>query len=359
MQDPENANANPGEGRAYARTEPLARLLADDGSPLPGATIDSSSAVALYTQLVTVRALDLRFVELQRKGQVPYYASAVGEEGATCAPVFALRKDDAFFPAPREALAAFVSGVPVGDLVHQVLGSARSTTKGRVLPNQLSARAYGVVTVGGVPGASLPHAAGWGWAAKMRKEPRVALAMVSDNAFSTGDFHNGVNFAGVSKANVVFVCRVDRTTPLAAQTAAETLAEKGEAYGVPAVRVDGRDALAVHEHVSRAVEAARSGKGPTLVEVVTARALPSEDGAVTLPEGACPVALLERHLARGGVSVESLRARIEADVDTAFAVAVAEAEKAGLPTRSSLFDDVYAKLPAHLLSQRDSRETAF
>jgi len=334
----------------------LLRVLADDGRLLEGETspLDVPQTRALYKQLVRARALDLRFVELQRTGEIPFYATSLGEEGATVTPVFALEAEDAFFPGPREALASSARGVSVRELVHHVLGSARSSTKGRVLPTHLSARAHSVVSVSGVAGAALPHATGFGWAARMKKSTRVALAVVSGGAFVTGDFHNALNFAGVSKANVVFLCRIDRDTALGAISATETVAEKAVAYGVPHSRVDGRDALAVWREVRRAIACARAGEGTTLVEIVTSRALPSEDGTITLPEVACPLALLERHLAGAGEPVEVQRQAIETELAGEYEVALAEARKAGPPSRQTIFEDVYAEIPLHLRAQAEA-----
>lgn len=361
MQDPpvgERASGAAGAANAtdLHRISPPFRVLGDDGKALDAGRHHESreEILALYRALVRVRAVDLRFLELQRAGTIPFYASAIGEEGATVAPVLALEQDDAFFPGPREAVASLARGLSIGALAHQVLGSARSATKGRVLPTHLASRAHGVVSVSGIAGAQLPHATGFGWAARMKKAARVALGVVSGGAFVTGDFHNALNFAGVSKANVVFVCRVDRTLELARVSSTETVAEKAEAYGLPFARVDGRDALAVLSVVRDALAKARGGQGATLVEVVTARAVPSEDGAITLPEAACPIALLERHLAAFEPELESLRARVESETAAELDAAIAEAERAGPPPRASLVEDVYAEAPPHLRAQAEA-----
>lgn len=368
MQDPtagEHASATASVPKSSELREDLTpiRVLADDGRLLDGARTSTAHerVLALYTELVRARALDLRLLELQRSGDIPSYESAVGEEGATVAPVFALAADDAVFPGPREALASLARGLSVTAIVHHVLGSARSTTKGRVLPTHLSARSHGVVSVSGIAGAQLPHATGFGWAARMKKAPRVALGVVSGGAFVTGDFHNALNFAGVTKANVVFTCRVDRLLELERVSATSTIAEKAEAYGLPYARVDGRDALAVLEVVSAALARARGGEGATVVEIVTARAAHSMnahgEGAVTLPEAACPIALLERHLVASSpatLDVVAHRERAEAAVEAELLAAVAEAERVGPPPRSSLVEDVYAEPPPHLRAQFQS-----
>lgn len=332
---------------------PLERVLSPEGEVLDGGPVDVATAVGLFRHLVTARLLDLRFIALQRSGDIPFYASSLGEEGATSAPPFALDLGDAYFPGPRSALGSLVRGVSLSELVHQVFGTARSATRGRGLPHHVSSRENGVVSVGGVPGASLTHASGWGWAARMRGDRRACLAVVCGAAFASGGFHNALNFAGVGRANVVFACVVDGET-LSSQTGSETVAEKGQAYGVPACRVDGRDALAVHAAITRSLASARDGGGPTLVEIVSPRAKPAEDGSIALPADDCPVLLLERCLGRSGVDVAALRAPLEAELDEAFRLAVAEARSSAAPGRASLFEDVYAEVPRHLLSQRDA-----
>ncbi|HQY64929.1 MAG: hypothetical protein IPF92_01820 [Myxococcales bacterium] len=332
---------------------PIERVLSPEGEALVDVPIDEGAAVGLFRHMVRARQLDLRFIALQRAGDIPFYASSVGEEGATCAPPFALDLGDAYFPGPRSALGSLARAVTLAELVHQVFGTARSATRGRGLPHHVSSRENGVVSVGGVPGASLVHASGWGWAARMRGDRRACLAVVCGAAFASGGFHNALNFAGVGRANVVFACVVDSAT-LSSHTGCETVAEKGQAYGVPASRVDGRDALAVHAAITRALARARDGGGPSLVEIVSARAKPSEDGSIALPADDCPVLLLERYLERSGVDVAALRAPLEAELEEAFRLAVAEAKASASPGRASLFEDVYAEVPAHLLSQRDA-----
>ncbi len=298
--------------------------------------------------MVTLRLVDLRLLELWRSEEIPAYTSAAGEEGALAAPAMALDPGDAFFPGPREALASLVRGLPLEAFVQQVLGTARSGSRGRTMPGQIASREHRIGSVSGVAGAHLPHAVGFAWAG--RKERRVTLAAVGDGASSKGDFHNALNFAGVMKAPVIFLCRNDESVPLARETAASGLAEKGEAYGVPASRVDGRDALAVYAAVSEAASRARAGGGPSLIEVLTVHALP-EAGK---DRASCPIAQLEGYLERGGVDARRERADAEEAADRAFRSALAEARASGAPPRASMFEDVYGDIPPHLLSQRDT-----
>jgi pyruvate dehydrogenase E1 component alpha subunit len=342
-----------GEGGSALGGGPAARVLADDGTLAPSCTspLDLAGTQALYTALVRARALDLRFVDLQRRGDIPFHASAIGREGGIVGAAFAMEEGDALFPSPRELMASATRGVPVASLVHQAMGTSASVTKGKSPPTQVSGRAHGVVSVSGIAGAQLPHATGFGWAARMRGDTKVALGMVSGGAFVTGDFHNALNFAGVSKANVVFVVVVEGLRGLSATA---TVAEKAEAYGLPSIRVDGNDVLCVVREVSAAIARARRGEGATLVEVVTASPEATEDGIITLSETSCPVALLERHIAHLGANVAELRASAERAIDAEVRAAVDDAKRAGPPPLASLVEDVFAHVPSHLRAQLEA-----
>jgi pyruvate dehydrogenase E1 component alpha subunit len=342
-----------GEGGSALGGGRAARVLADDGTLAPACVspLDLAGTRALYVALVRARALDLRFVDLQRKGEIPFHASAIGREGGIVGAAFSMAEGDALFPSPRELMASATRGVSVAALVHQAMGTAASTTKGKSPPTQVSARAHGVVSVSGIAGAQLPHATGFGWAARMRGSTKVALGMVSGGAFVTGDFHNALNFAGVSKANVVFVVVVEGLRGL---SATDTVAEKAEAYGLPSVRVDGNDVLCVVREVSAAIARARRGEGATLVEVATASPEATEDGVITLSETACPVALMERHLAHLVPDVAAIRATAEREVDAEVRAAVEEAKRVGAPPRESLVEDVFANVPSHLRAQLEA-----
>lgn len=275
-----------------------------------------------------LRALDDKLVALQRSGDVAYYTSAAGEEIATVAAGAAMRPQDWLFPSTRDQGAALVRGTTVSHLVHHFFGTAEDAAKGRQKPNLFADTPRKVAGVSGGASAHLPHAVGFAWAAHSRKEDIVVLAMFGEGATSEGEFHNAANFAGVLKAPVVFFCRNNDhagSTPASRQTVSSSFAEKAVAYGFDGIIVDGGDPKAVFEAVSNAIAKAASGGGPTLIEARTA-------------ELATKAAL---------AALTPAQSHVEA-VDAA----VLAAKSAPKPNRETLFDDVFAEVPAHLVLQR-------
>jgi 2-oxoisovalerate dehydrogenase E1 component alpha subunit len=299
--------------------------------------------------MVSLRSFDDACVALQREGTLPSFFSSSREEGVICGAAQALAEGDAVFPTAREYGVVLQRGVRPEELAAQLLGRVSAAEggggKGRQAPCYVSFRSANVASVSAIIGAHLPHAVGYAWAARSRKEPRVAIAFFGDGATSSGEFHNALNFAGVMKAPVLFICRnngVALSTPVSRQTASESLAEKAHAYGIPGLEVDGTDAIAVYQAVRTWTEGARRGGGAMLIEAHTS-ALPERD----------PIARLERHLLKDNLLSEDAsrvihdEARAEAQKALTFAMGLAA------PARQSLFEDVFAVVPPHLVNQRD------
>ena len=230
---------------------------------LPG-----NELLELYRRMVLLRTYDERSVVYHRQGRIGTYAIFWNHEAIQAGATFALRDEDWIFPSYRESAIGLVRGMPV----ETILQWWRGHPSGWWNPAD-----YNVASIS-VPIAShLPHAAGLAWGKKLKGEDAVAMAFFGDGATSEGEFHEGVNFAAVMNAPAVFVCNNNQwaiSTPVSAQTRAETLADKAIGYGIPGVRVDGLDVLAVYEAAREAVERARSGGGPTLIEAVHYRAAP-------------------------------------------------------------------------------------
>ncbi|MFO0667029.1 MAG: thiamine pyrophosphate-dependent dehydrogenase E1 component subunit alpha [Polyangiaceae bacterium] len=276
-----------------------------------------------------LRALDDKLVSLQQNGEVAYYTSAAGEELATVAAAAALRPSDWLFPSTRDQGAALGRGTTLARLVHHFFGTAEDSAKGRQKPNLFGDPEHRVAGVSGGASAHLPHAVGFAWAARSRKEDIVVLAMFGEGATSEGEFHNAANFAGVMKAPVVFFCRNNDHaghTPASRQTVSSSFAEKAVAYGFDGVVVDGGDPQAVFEAVRAAIAKAARGGGATLIEARTAD-LASKTTLSTLTPSSEHVAAVE--------------------------AAVSAAKNAAKPSPQTLFDDVYAELPPHLALQRN------
>ena len=194
----------------------------------------------------------------------------------------------------------------------------------------------------GIPGAHLPQAVGAAWAAKIKKDDVACIAIFGEAATSTGDLHNALNFAGVFKPACVFVCRSGRGGHSESFAAAR---ERALAYGIASASVDGGDALAVLTVVRAALARAVAGKGPTLIEAVTQPFAAGEGD---------PLVRLKRVLEREKLLEAAADEAIGIEVRAAIDAAVAAAEQAGPPATSTLFEDVYRDVPAHLVAQKES-----
>jgi TPP-dependent pyruvate/acetoin dehydrogenase alpha subunit len=333
-------------------TEPAAPPLAvlrDDGSidPAHADGLTGELAVALYEHMVLARMLDERLIGLQRAGQVTQHASAVGEEAAIVGAVAAMQDDDWLFPGPRDFAAALWRGVPIAAIAHRVFGTARDPGLGRDAPGPPFGRAARVASTSPAVGTQIPHAVGVAWAARMRKTEAAVLVFFGEGATSSGDFHTGLNFAGVTRAPLIAVCKnngIATSTPAAKQTASAGFAVKALAYGLRGVRVDGADVVAVLSVVREARARAVAGQGGTLVEAV----IPGNDTAD-------PIARMRLHLDRRGLGGAEREQRLLAEVGADVERALAEAAAAEKPARGTLFDDVYAESPWNLAEQRERR----
>jgi pyruvate dehydrogenase E1 component alpha subunit len=330
METPEPSHAG-----AVGPSVPL-RALRDDGSidPASGAAISDELAVALYEHMVLSRRLDERLVALQRDGVVAQHATAVGEEAAIAGAAAALRDEDWVFPGSREFAAALWRGMPLGAYAHHVFGSARDAGHGRNAPDPPFWKSARVASVSPLVGSHIPHAVGVAWAARTRKHDVAVLLYFGEGATSSGEFHTGLNFAGVTRAPVIALCRNNGravSTPASKQTGSEGFAIKAVAYGLHGVRVDGADAVAVLSAVRDARARAARGEGGTLVEAV-----------IPGMEAADPIARMRRHLESRGLWDAARDARLDADVRADVDRAVADAAAAGPPARETMFDDVYA-----------------
>jgi pyruvate dehydrogenase E1 component alpha subunit len=343
--------------QTHASPPPPVGALRDDGSvdDAHAGVLADELAVALYEQMVLARVLDDRLVALQREGRIASHSSAAGEEAAIVGAAAALRDEDWVFLASREIAAAHWRGMPLAACAHHLVGTTRSAGKGRNVHAPPFWKPTRVASVSPLSGTQIPHAVGVAWAARTRKEDVAALVFFGDGATSSGDFHTGLNFAGVTRAPVLAVCRNNgwaTSTPASRQTASPGFAVKAVAYGMRGVRVDGGDVVAVVSVVREARARASAGEGGTLIEAVTEPRRENEPDASWSQRD--PIARMRRYLeARGLTSREReelLASEVRADVERA----VTEALEAPLPGRESLFDDVYASPPWHLIEQREA-----
>src|SRR3982751_6624143 len=240
-----------------------------ESPPMPRETL-----LRLYREMVRLRTLDERMMTLQRQGRVGFYGACTGQEAAALASAIALEPSDWIFPALREGGAMLLRGFPLVPYLCQVFGNSGDETKGRQMPSHMASKSVNQVSWSSCIGSQLPEAVGAAMAARIRGDDTVVAAYMGDGATSSADFHVALNFAGVFHAPVVFVCQNNHwaiSVPTQKQTASESIAAKASAYGFAGVKVDGNDAEAVYLAVKAAVDKARAGGGPTLVECETYR----------------------------------------------------------------------------------------
>ena len=253
-------------------------------------SLSESELLELYRRMVLLRTFDERSVVYHRQGRIGTYAIFWNHEAIQAGATFALGDDDWIFPSYRESAIGLVRGMPA----ETILQWWRGHPSGWWNPAD-----WNVASICVPIATHVPHAAGLAWGKKLRGENVVAMAFFGDGATSEGAFHEGVNFAAVMNAPAVFVCNNNQwaiSTPIEAQTRAETLADKAVGYGIPGVRVDGLDVLAVYEAAREAVERARAGGGPTLIEAVHYRAAPTRPQ--TIPRAYIDLARVEEERAR-------------------------------------------------------------
>ena len=316
-------------------------------------TLSADELRTLHRAMLLGRRLDERMVRLQRQGRIGTFAPIKGQEAAQMGSVFALRRTDWMVPSFRETAAMIHRGWPIETLLQFFAGYLEG---GQPAPDQHDLPIC-------IPVATqLPHAVGLAYAAQYRGDDAVVMAYFGDGATSEGDFHEALNFAGVWHVPVVFVCQNNQwaiSVPLKKQTQSRTLAQKALAYGFPGIQVDGNDVLAVYAASREAVDRARDGGGPTLIECVTYRlAMHTTADDPTKYRSQEEVAEWERkdpltrftaYLSRKGLLVDDL----EAELDAEIAAAVQRFEATAAVDPLTMFDHVYGELPPHLGRQRE------
>ncbi len=332
--------------------------MRDDGSvdPAHAEALADELAVALYEQMVLARELDERLVALQREGRIASHSSAIGEEAAIVGAAAALRDEDWAFLASREIAAALWRGMPLAACAHHLFGTVRSAGKGRNVHAPPFWKPTRVASVSPLSGTHIPHAVGVAWAARTRKEDVAALVFFGEGATSSGDFHTGLNFAGVTRAPVIAVCRNNgwaTSTPASRQTASAGFAVKAVAYGLRGVRVDGGDVIAVLSVVREARARASAGEGGTLIEAVTAPRREGEtDESWALRD---PIERMRRYLETRSLTTrerdDRLHAEVRADVERAHRGGDRSRRS---PARRRCSTTCTQRLPWHLREQRDS-----
>ena len=331
-----------------------------------GAIPSLETMMKMHRSMVMVRLWDDRSLKLQRSGRIGFCVTSHGEEATQLGVAAALRENDWLFPAYRQHGLAMWRGVSLLDLAAQLYGSADDRCEGKQMPCHWSFPDKYFASYSSVIGTQIVHATGAAMAAQISGNPeQLSVTFFGDGSTSANDFHSALNLAGVRKAPVLFICVNNQwaiSLPVEKQTASETIAIKGSAYGMPGIRVDGNDVLAVYQATLAMAERARKGEGPALLELLTYRVHPhsssddpsryrASDG-VAAWKSFDPIQRLEAYLKyHHALTDEALQAIWEA-VEKDVYEATDEAYKVAPPAWETVFDDVYSELTPQLEDQK-------
>src|SRR5213594_3960551 len=309
----------------------------------------------LFRSMILLRTYDERSVVYHRQGRVGTYAIFWNHEAMQAGAFHALEDEDWIFPSYRESAIGLLRGMPPTT----VLSWWRGHPSGWWNPEDFRLASICVPI-----GTHVPHAAGLAWGKKLKGENACAIVFFGDGATSEGSFHEGANFAGVTGAPLVLFCNNNQwaiSTPVEAQTRAETLADKAVGYGMPGARVDGTDVLAVYEATREAVERARGGDGPTFIEAVTYRTAPHATAddprayvdleRVEEEKGRECLGRYEAYLRRAGVLSDELAEPTRAEAVEALRSGIAAAEAEPPADVGLLFEHAYAAPPASFAAE--------
>ena len=323
------------------------RRVIDEDREVDG--LGEQELLDMYRSMVLLRTYDERSVVYHRQGRIGTYAIFWNHEAMQAGSVYALEDGDWIFPSYRESAIGLLRGMPPATVLHWWRGHPAGWW---------NPADYNVASICVPIATHVPHAAGLAWGKKLKGERACALTFFGDGATSEGAFHEGANFAAVMGAPLILFCNNNQwaiSTPLSQQTHAAALVDKAVGYGIPGVRVDGGDVLAVYEATREAVELARGGGGPTFIEAVSYRAAPhatADDPSAYIDlerveeekKNEC-LGRYERYLRKLGVLGEDLEAEIKAEAADAMRKGIAAAEAEPDADVGLLFDHAYVDPP--------------
>ena len=337
----------------------MLQILKPDGTLQPEgkAPIDEKEALGLYQKMLFIRLADQRGLMLQRQGRFGTYAPIWGQEACQVGSAYVLQKGDWVFPAFREIGATLMIGIPLKIFFLYWMGNE----SGSRAPDGIN-----ILPVSIPVGTHIPQAVGTAWAAKIQGDPIVTIAYFGDGATSKGDFHEGLNFAGVFKTPTIFFCQNNQfaiSVPRSKQTASKTIAQKAIAYGLEGIQIDGNDLFAVIAASREAVEKARRGEGPSLIEGVTFRFGPhttADDPTKYRTEEEIepwkpldPMVRLRLYLKGKGLWDEGVENRMTEESQKEIDRAVKDAESIPAPEVEEIFKYVFAEMTPQLREQMD------
>jgi 2-oxoisovalerate dehydrogenase E1 component alpha subunit len=367
-----DVDVSPAEIRDLAYT--IIRVLDGRGNavgPWAGLLSDQELLEGLR-HMMKLRAFDARMLVAQRQGKTSFYMQHLGEEAVSCAFRRALDPGDMNFPTYRQAGLLVAAGYPIVEMMNQIYSNENDPLHGRQLPVMYSSREYGFFSLSGNLATQYIQAVGWAMASAIKNDTRIAAGWIGDGSTAESDFHAALVFASTYKPPVILNIVNNQwaisTFQGMARGSSSTFAARGHGFGIPALRVDGNDYLAVHAVAKWAVERARRNLGPTLVEYVTYRAgahSTSDDPSAYRPKTEFdawplgdPILRLKDHLIRRGAWSEERHRQGEAEILDEVIAAQKEAEAHGTlhsgpkPSARDMFEGVFAEMPPHLRRQR-------
>jgi 2-oxoisovalerate dehydrogenase E1 component alpha subunit len=352
----------------------LIRVLDNDGIARGdwNPELDATVLVTALKQMILTRAFDQRMYRAQRAGKTSFYMKSSGEEAVSVGAALALDVRDMCFPTYRQQGLLIARNYPLLDMMCQVFSNSRDPLKGRQMPVFYSSRDHGFFSISGNLGTQYSQAVGWAMASAYKQDARIASAWIGEGATAEGDFHYALTMAAVYRAPVILNIVNNQwaisTFHGIAGGLETTFAARGIGVGLPALRVDGNDLLAVYAATNWAIDRARRHLGATVIELVTYRReghSTSDDPARYRPSDepnawplGDPVARLRDHLVKLGAWEPDQHTLAEQEADEVVKTAGKEAEKHGTlgsgkrPSVSTMFDDVYAEMPWHIRRQR-------
>jgi pyruvate dehydrogenase E1 component alpha subunit len=318
----------------------------------------------IYRAMLQARIFDGRALGWQRQGRIGFFVPSSGQEAAQVGSAFALKERDWLLPTYRDSGVLMLRKIPMWKLVSHLMGNKDDPNFGRQMPSHWGFKEINFVSIASTIGAHLPVAVGIAMGMKMKKEDSVVMAYHGDGATSSGDFHTAYNFAGVFKAPVVFICENNGwaiSLPASKQTASRTFSEKAWAYGFDGIRVDGNDVLAVYAASKEAVERARRGEGPTMIECLTYRMGPhstSDDPTKYRSKEETenwrlkdPIERFRSYLEEKGYWTKDYEDSLRNEIETEINEAMKQQSNVSKPELDTMFGDVFSAMPWNLREQ--------
>lgn len=353
----------------------MVRVLDDEGVATGpwDPQLDPEHLIFGLRHMIETRLYDDHMLRMQRQGKISFYMKSRGEEAVAVAAAMALKPSDMLFPSYRVQGLQIARGRNLVDLMCQCLSNSKDMCKGRQMPVMYHWKRGNIFSISGNLTTQYPQAVGWAMAAAIKGEDDIAAAWIGEGSSAEADFHHAMTFASVYRAPVILNIVNNQYAISTFQGTAggehRPFAARGPGYGVPGIRVDGNDFLAVYAVTQWAAERARSGTGPTLIELVTYRVdahSTSDDPSRYRPKNepeawpyGDPVERLKTHLMKFGqwsdTQHAALISEVQKQVDAEWQQAVSYGTMTEGPflDKNELFEDVYADMPAHLILQRE------